>query len=264
MDVDISTTPSAPASAQKDPMALFSFSARAATRLGRTFAVIAIGCATASALGCATAAEEQEAEASDSALGAGADVSLRFVVPELPAALASSQLSIEVTARAPDGFLGLGERFATTTAPIIVHDEHVYAPMKTSAIRIGRDRTVYIQFETTRYYGQSAGHVLDARYPWDSIERWRQPLKLGDYNQAGFYVIGKLIGVSDEDLRHGARLDTDNIELEPGMSFAFDRPNVDKIALITIESTSPPKFVESVPDLVTDEAAFAARQGNGQ
>ena len=150
-------------------MALFSFSARVDARLGRTLSVIALGCATALALGCAPA-EEQEAEASESALGEGADVSLRFVIPEFSA---SPHLSIEVRARAADGFLGMGERFATTTAPIIVHDEHVYAPMKTSAIRIGRDRTVYIQFETTRYFGQSAGHVLDARYPWDSVERWR-------------------------------------------------------------------------------------------
>ncbi len=245
-------------------MALFRFSARVHGRLGRTFSVVALGCATALALGCAPGAEEQEAEAGDSALGVGADVSLRFVVPELPAAVASPHLSIEVTARAAAGFLGMGERFATTTAPVIVHDAHVYAPMKTSAIRIGRDRTVYIQFETTRYFGQSAGSVLEARYPWNAMDGWREPLKLGDYNQAGFYVIGKLIDVPDEDLRHGARLDPDNIELEPGMSFAFDRPNVDKIRLVTIESTSPPKFVESVPDLVTDEAAFAARQGDGQ
>lgn len=243
-------------------MALFRFSAlsgRVDTRVGRALSVIALGCATALALGCAPAAEEQEVGVSDGALGEGADVSLRFIVPEFSD---SPHLSIEVTARAASGLLGMSERFATTTAPIIVHDGHVYAPMKTSAIRIGRDRTVYIQFETTRYFGQSAGHVLDARYPWDSTERWRQPLELGDYNQAGFYVIGKLIDVSDEDLRHGARLHTDNIELEPGMSFAFDRPNVDKIPLISIESTSPPKLVESVPDLVADEAAFAARQGD--
>jgi hypothetical protein len=76
-------------------------------------------------------------------------------------------------------------------------------------------------------------------------------------DQSGYYVIGKLVGVRAEDLRHGTKLKADQLVLDDGMTLGFSRRIMNGDRQITIEASQVPALVSEMPDPAGDPNAAA-------
>jgi hypothetical protein len=223
--------------------------------------VVSLGLlAGASVTGCAAPVESDETADQQADLSE-AKYSLRVVLPELTWSFdvdhvdPAGTLSIEVSA-AQGGFLGIGADRVSTTSPLVMVGADAYGA-GVPELRIGTDGTVYLQFDTTpgvELYCCTGS--LNPERDGDGV--WHgEDANIADVGKKGYYVVGKLVGVDPQELRHGTELRLSNLELADGMHFSFSRRIMRGDRQISIEATRAPELVTERPELAGDPDAAA-------
>lgn len=215
--------------------------------------------------GCAAPAEE-EAPGNDEAAASTPSYSLRVMLPELTWGFEvdhvdpAGYLSIQVSA-SQGGFLGIGADRKSTTGPMVMVGAEAYGAGGPQ-LRIGTDGTVYLAFDTTpgvELYC-CTGSLNPTR---DSDDVWHgEHAIIADVGTQGYYVIGRLVGVDVASLRHGTKLDLEDLVFADHMHFSFSRRIMRGDRQISIEATRTPELVTEAPELVGDPAAAAEINGN--
>ena len=227
--------------------------------MGRIFKVVTafVGAAVLALAGCASPADEPDEQVMDAELRGEAKFSGRIVVPELtyswwePRAI-PGHLALEINATA-GGIFGVGAETQSTLGPLIMVGRDAYGAGG-AILRIGADMNLYAAVDTTEdtelYCCLGSLNPVERGGVWDGASA-----SIADVGTKGFYVVGRLVDVTEQDLRHGMALRADQIELGPGMSFGFTRRIQRGDRMITIEASAPPTLAESAPELASDPAA---------
>jgi hypothetical protein len=212
--------------------------------------------------GCAPAdtGEDSPEDADEQEFRDGASFSARIVVPELtwswfePSEDAPAFLALEITGSA-GGVLGVGADKHATTDPLIMVGADAYG-YGGSSLRIGKDMLLYKQAAATEH--SELYCCLGTPDPKKVDGVWRGPwARIADVGEKGHYVVGKLVGVRPEDLRHGAKLRIDQIQLSGGAKLGFTRRIMRGDRLVTIEASSVPPMAAAAPDLAADPEAMS-------
>lgn len=229
---------------------------RSFIRVGLFALLAALG---TTALGCATEQPDDVADGDFALSQDDARYSARVVIPhydESWADVSHGELAIEITASA-GGFFGIGADESSSTGPLLMLDRDMYAVNGT--LRIGKDLTIYMAFHSPR--DPELYCCLGDRNPplRDNGVYGGEPPRIADGDQSGFYVIGKLVGIDANDIRHGTPLRLDQIVLEDGMSLAYTRRIQRGDRFVSIELTQPPKLASAEPEVMTDLDAVGRR-----
>jgi len=216
-----------------------------------------VGAAVLALAGCASPADEPDEEVTEAELRDEAKFSGRIVVPELtyswwePRAI-PGHLALEVNATV-GGIFGFRAETQSTVSPLIMVGRDAYGAGG-AILRIGADMNLYAAVDTTEdteiYCCMGSLNPVERGGVWDGASA-----RIADVGTKGFYVVGRLVDVTEQDLRHGMALRADQIELAPGMSFGFTRRIQRGDRMVTIEASAPPTLAESAPELASDAAA---------
>ncbi len=212
----------------------------------------------AASVGCA--APEATPEVAEANLREEARFALRLVVPELeegypeymprdPNGTLTMQVSTNV-----GGFIGIGGEHLVSTGPFIGLGRDIYGI--DGKLRIGSDLTVYLEFDV-RFEPELYCCLGTPKPPQDESGVFRgEAPRIADVGSAGLYVIGRLVGVDRESLRHGTEISRDQLELEEGMTFSVSRRIQRGDRHISIEAARPPTTVDQAPTFLNDRAAL--------
>lgn len=211
----------------------------------------AAGCASPDADDGTAASEAEELNVE------AAEYSARVVIPEIGwswGARTDGKLAIEIEART-GGFLGLGAEVTKSTGPLIAMGRDLYGANGT--LRIGRDMNVYLTYlrDSAPELYCCLGSVNPPRRD-DGVYGGESPL-FPDAGSEGAYVVGRIVGLSDADLKHGTELAPDQLVLDPGLTVAASRRIQSGARQLTLEAAEPPVRVATPTDLAFDSEAAA-------
>lgn len=150
----------------------------------------------------------------------------------------------------------MGADRQTTVGPGIYVGDELYA--FNGEFRIGADLTLYMQIVPSNEEPELYC-CTGSRYPQKEGGVWRgKRARVMDWDQSGYYAVGKIVGLSPSDIHHGAKLKPSNIVLNDDLEFSYTRRIMRGDRYIAIEASEPPELhTGDPPELLADPDAAA-------